>query len=423
MDNHFPFFEYQDGELYAENIPVRELAKQYGTPFYIYAASSIRRQFTTFQEALNKVCAKPPLIAYACKANDRLGILKLMNNLGAGVDVVSVGEMKRALAANIPASKIIFSGVGKTERELEEAIEAGIRQINIESEPELKNLAIAAEKLQKDISVSIRFNPDVEAGTHDKISTGRSEDKFGVTAERIIHLYKHAAETKYLNPHGISMHIGSQVADPRYFIPAFERINDLVHQLRAEGLSVTELDLGGGLGITYRDEPEADIEAYAKLIKEMIEPLGCQLSFEPGRYLVGNAGILVTKVIYVKETDVKTHVICDAAMNDLIRPALYEAYHTIHPVIQNGADIRTVDIVGPICESGDTHAKDRPLPLPEEGDYLAIHSAGAYGATMSSYYNARVPACEVLVDGSDHTLINRQESIEQQIAREKTLLS
>ena len=422
MDNHFPFFEYQNNELYAEQVPVSELAEQYGTPLYIYSAASIRKQYRTFETALSKVCKKTPLIAYACKANDRLGILKLMKELGSGIDVVSVGEMKRALAVGISAEKIIFSGVGKTESELTEAIQSDIKQINIESEPEFKILSKVAKSLQKQIRVSFRFNPDVEAGTHDKISTGRSEDKFGITADHIVELYKEAANAEFVTPYGISMHIGSQVSDPRYFIPAFERINELVQTLRSEGLEVSELDLGGGLGITYRDEPEADIKAYAKLIKGMIEPLGCQLSFEPGRYLVGNAGILVTEVIYVKETAVKTHIICDSAMNDLIRPALYEAYHTIKPVKQSNSPIKTVDIVGPVCESGDTFAKDRPLPLPSQGDYLAMFSAGAYGATMACYYNARVPAVEVLVDGSKHTLINKQESIEEQIAREMKLL-
>lgn len=417
-----PFFDYQNGELYAEDLPVSALANEYGTPLYVYSANSIRTQYQNFQKALENQGIKDALIAYACKANDRIGVLKLMNELGAGIDVVSVGEMKRALAAGIPANKIIFSGVGKTASDLREAVEAEIRQINIESEPELEQLASVTKELKKSINVLFRLNPDVEAGTHDKISTGRSEDKFGITAERILELYKIAAKEDYISPLGISMHIGSQVADPRYFVPAFERIANLVQDLRNQNMEVYEIDLGGGLGITYRDEPVADIEAYARLIKEMIVPLNCHLGFEPGRYMVGNAGILVTNVIYVKETAVKTHIIVDAAMNDLIRPALYDAYHTIKPVKETDAPVKAIDVVGPICESGDTFAKDRPLPMPNQNDLLAIFSAGAYSATMSSYYNARQPATEILVDGSDHTMINRQETIEEQIQREIDIL-
>ena len=418
------FFSYKQAELHTEDISVTKLAEIYGSPLYIYSANSIRKQFQTFEQALNKACSKPPLIAYACKANDRLGILKLMNELGAGIDVVSCGEMKRALAAGIPADKIIFSGTGKTETDLKEAIETGIQQINVESEPELRLLSTVATSLNKKPKILFRLNPDVEAGTHDKISTGRSEDKFGISAERIKKLYKIANDDPHLNPTGISIHIGSQVADPRYFIPAFEKIVALVTELRADGLTVTDLDLGGGLGITYRDEPVADVEAYAQLIKDMIEPLGCHLGFEPGRYLVGNAGILLTKIIYVKETAIKTHIIVDSAMNDLIRPALYEAYHTIKPVIEDeNRIVKAVDIVGPVCESGDTFAKDRPIALPVEGEMLAIFSAGAYSSTMASYYNARVPATEILVDGEQHKLINQPQSIEDQIKTELDILS
>ncbi len=417
-----PFFDYKQGELHAEQISVADLASEYGTPLYIYSANSIRAQYKAFNTALHTHGIDDALIAYACKANDRIGVLKLMSELGAGIDVVSIGEMKRALAAGIPSDKIIFSGVGKTKEDLEEAVNANIRQINIESEPELDLLSNVTNELNKNINILFRLNPDVEAGTHDKISTGRSEDKFGLTAERILELYKTASNHKHITPLGISMHIGSQVADPRYFMPAFERIAKLVHKLRDKNLIVSELDLGGGLGITYRDEPVADIDAYAKLIKEMITPLDCHLGFEPGRYMVGNAGILVTEVIYVKETAVKTHVIVDAAMNDLIRPALYEAYHTIKPVKQTETPVKSVDIVGPICESGDTFAKDRPLASPDQNHLLAIFSAGAYSATMSSYYNARTPATEIMVDGSEHWVINRQESIDEQIERELNLL-
>ena len=418
-----PFFDYKNGDLYAEELSVSSLAKEYGTPLYIYSTGAVRAQYNAFQNALKQQGIENTLIAYACKANDRIGVLKLMNELGAGIDVVSIGEMKRALAAGIPSKKIIFSGVGKTRQDLIDAVNADIRQINIESEPELHQLSAVTSEINKKINVLFRLNPDVEAGTHDKISTGRSEDKFGLTAERIQELYKIADQDTHITPLGISMHIGSQVADPRYFVPAFERIADLVKTLRHQNLGVSEIDLGGGLGITYRDEPVADIDAYAKLIKEMIVPLGCHIGFEPGRYMVGNAGILVTEVIYVKETAVKTHIIVDAAMNDLIRPALYEAYHTIKPVKQTNAPVKAIDVVGPICESGDTFAKDRPLALPEQSDLLAIFSAGAYSATMSSYYNARTPATEIMVDGTNAFLINKQESIEDQIAREKKLLS
>lgn len=415
-------FSYRSGQLYAEDLPVAGLASEFGTPLYIYSAAHVRKQYHAFRTALAGVLDHEPLIAFACKANDRIAVMKLIGAMGGGVDIVSGGEMRKALAAGIAPEKIIFSGVGKTGEELVLALKNGIRQINIESEPELDTLLKLSESVHRPIKILFRLNPDVEAGTHDKISTGRSEDKFGLSAEAIMRLYPKAAASRYLTASGISLHIGSQVSDARYFIPGFERMAALVKELRVAGQTVTDLDLGGGLGITYRDEPEADLAGYAKIIKDIIVPLGCHLGFEPGRFLVGNAGILLSRVIYVKETQVKNHLILDAAMNDLIRPALYDAWHTVIPVHEPGHDLHVYDLVGPVCESGDTFAKDRPLPLLSQGDLLAFKSVGAYGASMSSTYNARPPAAEVLVDGQTAQLIYKAPSIEEWIARELAML-
>ncbi len=414
-------FEFINHELHCEDLSVHALAEKYGTPLYIYSKAHIEQQYTKLYNALSEELGTEPLISYACKANDRLAVLKIIGDLGGGVDIVSGGELRKVLAAGIAPEKIIFSGVGKRNEELELAITSGIRQINIETEPGLDHIREVMNSFNKKhpINVVFRLNPDVEAGTHDKISTGRSEDKFGLSADRIKLLYKKASEIEGVTPVGISIHIGSQVADPRYFVPAFRKIRLLVEELRQEGHSVTELDLGGGLGITYRDEPEADLNAYAHIIKQELGKLDCHFSFEPGRFIVGNAGILVSRVVCVKETDVKTHLIIDAAMNDLIRPSLYDAWHTITPVIQNRDRAQHVyDIVGPVCESGDTFAKERYLNEVKEGELVAIKSTGAYGAVMSSYYNARSPASEVMVDGRKDKLLFKSRSIDDIIQEE-----
>lgn len=414
-------FEFIDQVLHCEDIPVSALTEKYGTPLYIYSKAHIEQQYAKLNEALSKELGTEPLISYACKANDRIAVLKIIGDLGGGIDIVSGGELKKALAAGIAPEKIIFSGVGKRNDELELAITSGIRQINIETEPGLDHIQEVMDSLKEKhpINVVFRLNPDVEAGTHDKISTGRSEDKFGLSADRIKSLYKKASGIDGITPVGISIHIGSQVADPRYFVPAFRKIRLLVEELRQEGNTVSELDLGGGLGITYRDEPEADLSAYARIIKEELGDLNCHFSFEPGRFIVGNAGILVSRVVCVKNTDVKTHLIIDAAMNDLIRPSLYDAWHTITPVIRHKDRKQHVyDIVGPVCESGDTFAKERYLDEVKEGELVAIKSTGAYGAVMSSYYNARTPAAEVMVDGKKDRLLFKHRSVDDIIQEE-----
>lgn len=416
-------FEYINNKLHCETTCAEDLLQEYGTPLYVYSAAHIRQQYKKLFDALNAKLPTPPLLAYACKANDRLAILKIINELGGGIDIVSGGELKKALAAGVAPEKIIFSGVGKSIEELSLAIKSGIRQINIETEPGLDHIEQVLQKEKASINVVFRLNPDVEAGTHDKISTGRGEDKFGLSVDRIQKLYDKAAKIEGVTPVGISIHIGSQVADPRYFVPAFKKLRKLVEDLRASGHEVKELDLGGGLGITYRDEPEADLEAYANIIVNELGDLGCHFSFEPGRFLVGNAGVLLSKVLCVKETDVKTHLVIDAAMNDLIRPSLYDAWHTITPLtIDDSRNHSTYDIVGPVCESGDTFAKERSLQHIHEGEYVAIHSVGAYGAMMSSYYNARPPAAEVMVDGDTTTLLFQAPTIEEIIEKESSLL-
>lgn len=407
---------------FIEEVSLESLAEQYGTPLFVYSEAHIKEQFHKLVNCFKAAGMDSPLIAYACKANDRLAVLDLIANLGGGIDIVSGGELQKALASGIDPQNIIFSGIGKKIDELTLAVERQIRQINIETVQGLDHIQEVCTSLNQPMNVMFRLNPDVEAGTHDKISTGRGEDKFGLSAETILELYQTSAKMPLINPIGISIHIGSQVADPRYYIPAFQKLSALVEEIRSLGCEVRALDLGGGLGITYRDEPEADLEAYARIIKEIIAPLGCHLSLEPGRFLVGNAGILLSRVLTVKKTEAKTHVIIDAAMNDLIRPTLYEAWHTIKPVKCTDRPYHTYDVVGPVCESGDTFAKDRFLPELQDDDLVYVESVGAYGSVMSSYYNARPPAAEIWVSKEGHSLIYRPPSIEEIIDREKTFL-
>ncbi|SEH37797.1 diaminopimelate decarboxylase [Rhizobium tibeticum] len=411
--NHF---QYRDGVLYAENVPVPEIAKAVGTPFYCYSTATLERHYRVFAEAFNDVDA---MVCYAMKANSNQAVLKTLGNLGAGIDVVSEGELRRALAAGIPASRIMFSGVGKTPREMDFALEAGIYCFNVESEPELEILNQRAIKSGKRAPVSFRINPDVDARTHAKISTGKKENKFGISWERARAVYARAATLPGIDVTGIDMHIGSQITELQPFEDAFKLLRELVSTLRADGHDIHHVDVGGGLGIPYRDDnnPPPHPEAYAEIVKGQLRELNCKIVTEPGRLIVGNAGILVTEVIYVKDGGEKTFVIVDGAMNDLIRPTLYEAHHEIRPVVISAANAPRIkaDVVGPVCETGDFLALDREMAMPKPGDLFAISSAGAYGAVQAGTYNSRLLVPEVLVKGSDFHVIRPRGTYEELI--------
>ncbi|CDM59459.1 MULTISPECIES: diaminopimelate decarboxylase [Rhizobium] len=411
--NHF---QYRDGVLYAENVPVPEIAKAVGTPFYCYSTATLERHYRVFAEAFNDVDA---MVCYAMKANSNQAVLKTLGNLGAGIDVVSEGELRRALAAGIPGSRIMFSGVGKTPREMDFALEAGIYCFNVESEPELEILNQRAINSGKRAPVSFRINPDVDARTHAKISTGKKENKFGISWERARAVYARAATLPGIEVTGIDMHIGSQITELQPFEDAFKLLRELVSTLRADGHDIHHVDVGGGLGIPYRDDnnPPPHPEAYAEIVKSQLRELNCKIVTEPGRLIVGNAGILVTEVIYVKDGGEKTFVIVDGAMNDLIRPTLYEAHHEIRPVVISAANAPRIkaDVVGPVCETGDFLALDREMAMPKPGDLFAISSAGAYGAVQAGTYNSRLLVPEVLVKGSDFHVIRPRGTYEELI--------
>jgi diaminopimelate decarboxylase len=411
--NHF---HYVDGVLHAENVPIPEIAKAVGTPFYCYSTATLERHYDVFSKAFADVDA---MVCYAMKANSNQAVLKTLGRLGAGVDVVSGGELRRALAAGIPASRIMFSGVGKTAAEMDIALEAGIYCFNVESEPELEVLNQRAKRMGKRAHVSFRINPDVDARTHAKISTGRKENKFGISYERAGEVYAHAATLSGIEVTGIDMHIGSQITELQPFEDAFRLLRELVDRLRAAGHRIDHVDIGGGLGIPYRDDnnPPPLPDAYAEIVKTQLSSLDCRIVTEPGRLIVGNAGILVTEVIYVKDGGEKTFVIVDGAMNDLIRPTLYEAYHEIRPVIVPAADAPRIrgDIVGPVCETGDYLALDREMAAPAPGDLIAVGSAGAYGAVQAGTYNSRLLVPEVLVKGSAFHVIRPRGSYDDLI--------
>jgi len=412
--NHF---QYIDGVLHAENVPVPEIAKAVGTPFYVYSTATLERHYKVFSEAFADVDS---MVCYAMKANSNQAVLATLAKLGAGIDVVSGGELRRALAAGVPASRIMFSGVGKTVAEMDFALEAGIYCFNIESEPELEVLNLRAVKAGKKAHVSFRINPDVDAGTHAKISTGKKENKFGISYERARAVYKHAATLPGIHVSGIDMHIGSQITELQPFEDAFRLLRELVEALRGDGHTISHVDIGGGLGIPYRDDnnPPPLPDAYAHIVKNELKSLDCKIVTEPGRLIVGNAGILVTEVIYVKDSGDKTFVIVDGAMNDLIRPTLYEAYHGIRPVVQPAADCPRIkaDVVGPVCETGDYLALDRDMAAPQPGDLIAVSSAGAYGAVQAGTYNSRLLVPEVLVKGNQFHVVRPRGTYEQLIA-------
>jgi diaminopimelate decarboxylase len=408
------FFAYRGGELYAEDVPAARIAAAVGTPFYLYSAASLTARYRRFADAF---MAERPLVCFAVKANANLAVLRLFAGLGAGADVVSEGELRRALAAGVPPDRIIFSGVGKTRAELEAALAAGIRQINIESIPELRRLGEVAAERGETARVAIRVNPDVDALTHAKISTGKKENKFGIDVDEAPEAYRLAADLPGIEPIGLAVHIGSQLVELAPFRHAFERVAELVIELRGEGMPVHRLDLGGGVGIRYRAETPPEPGAYAALVREVFGTLGLELAFEPGRVLCGPSGLLVARVVYVKEGASRRFVILDAAMNDLIRPALYDAWHDIVPVrLPSRAVLSPVDVVGPVCETGDTFATERELAPLAADDLVAFTNAGAYGAVMSSTYNSRPLVPEVLVSGDRFAVVRARPSYDAMLA-------
>jgi diaminopimelate decarboxylase len=409
-------FQYRSGEMFAEEVPISRLADDVGTPFYCYSTATLKRHYRVFADALNGLDAS---ICYAVKANSNIAVIAALARLGAGADVVSIGEMKRALVAGVPAANILFSGVGKTEDEMASALKAGVLQINVESAPELETLSTVASSLGIDANVAIRVNPDVDALTHEKISTGKSENKFGVDWPEVPGVYARAAALPGINVTGVAVHIGSQLLDLDPFRQAYGMVVDLVRTLRADGHRIEHLDLGGGLGIPYDNEQPPSPKEYGTMVKEVVGDLDCKIFFEPGRLIAGNAGILVTRVVRVKKGTARTFIIVDAAMNDLVRPTLYNAHHAIVPVNEapDGAKLTEVEVVGPICETGDTFGRQF-LPEPGEGDLLAIRTAGAYGAVMASAYNTRALVPEVMVNGADASVIRDRISVDDMLSRE-----
>ncbi|CAD0184093.1 Diaminopimelate decarboxylase [Ruegeria sp. THAF57] len=412
-------FLYRDGALFAEDVPISEIAASVGTPFYVYSTATLLRHFKLFDDALDGM---DHLVCYAMKAASNQAILKTLAQAGAGMDVVSGGEYLRAKAAGVPGDKIVFSGVGKTADEIRTALTGGIRQFNVESEPEMEVINAIALELGVVAPITVRVNPDVDAKTHAKIATGKSENKFGIPIARASEVYAHAASLPGLEVIGIDVHIGSQLTELEPFELAYTKVAELTEQLRAEGHDIRRLDLGGGLGIPYtraNDAPPLPVE-YGALIKKTLGHLDCEIEIEPGRLIAGNAGLMVSKVIYVKSGEGRDFLILDGAMNDLIRPAMYEAHHDIVAVQEPapGVEQQPYDIVGPVCETGDTFAKQRNMPPLAPGDLVAFRSAGAYGAVMASEYNTRPLIPEVLVHGDQYAVIRERPSFDEMINRD-----
>ncbi|MCB1390769.1 MAG: diaminopimelate decarboxylase [Rhodobacteraceae bacterium] len=412
-------FLYRDGHLHAEDVPLSDIAAAVGTPFYCYSAATLTRHFQLFRDALAPM---PSLVCFAVKSNSNVAVLKLLGDLGAGMDVVSIGEYLRARAAGVPGERIVFSGVGKTPAEMRQALEGGIRQFNVESEPELEALSAIASAMGVEAPITLRVNPDVDAKTHEKISTGRKEDKFGVPISRSREIYARAAALPGIRVVGIDMHIGSQLTDLAPFEAAYVKMRGLVEVLRADGHAIDRLDLGGGLGIPYtrsNEAPPLPLD-YGAMVQRVLGDLGCEIEIEPGRLISGNAGMLVAQVVYRKKAEEREFLILDAAMNDLVRPAMYGAHHDIVPLVEPapGEPLVPVDVVGPVCESGDTFAKQRALPLVQAGEMVAFRSAGAYGAVMSSEYNSRPLVPEVLVSGDHFAVIRPRPTYDEMIARD-----
>ncbi len=412
-------FLYRDGHLHAEDVRLSDIASHVGTPFYCYSTATLTRHFRLFTEALSPL---PHLVCFAVKALSNVAVLKTLGDLGAGMDVVSAGEYQRARAAGVPGDRIVFSGVGKTREEMRLVLQNGIRQVNVESEPELRALSEVATAMGTRVPITVRVNPDVDARTHEKIATGRRGDKFGIPLARAREVYAEAARLPGLEVVGVDMHIGSQLTDLAPFEAAYGKLADLVAALRSDGHDIRRLDLGGGLGIPYvRDNAAPPLPAdYGAMVQRTVGDLGCELEIEPGRLIAGNAGVLVARVIWLKPGEDRDFIILDAAMNDLIRPAMYGAHHDIIPLEEPaaGAERRPYDVVGPVCESGDTFAKARDLPPLGEGGLVAFRSAGAYGAVMASEYNSRPLIPEILVKGDQFAVIRARPTIEEMLARD-----
>lgn len=404
---HFP---HVNNQMFAEQVDISTLAKQVGTPFYCYSQSAIEQSYQAYQQAFS---AQDTLICYAVKANGNQAVLTTLAKLGSGADVVSVGEIKRALSAGIPANRIVYSGVAKAEHEIEFALEQNIFQFNVESEPELELISKVATRLNTTAAISFRINPDVCAQTHEKISTGKSENKFGVPLSKARIAYKRAAELPGINVQGVDVHIGSQLTQLAPFVEAFKRVANLVHELTEDGHRINVIDIGGGLGITYHDEVIPSKQAYADIVSSTLGHLNCKIVIEPGRSLLGNAGILVSSVVLVKTGEARQFLMLDAGMNDLLRPSLYDAYHDIIAVNTDNKAMKPYDVVGPVCETGDTFAKSREIAESSTGDLIAIMSCGAYGAVMASGYNARLTVPEVMVKEDKFAIIRKRPSYEE----------
>jgi diaminopimelate decarboxylase len=413
-------FTYTNGILHAEDVPLPQIAKDVGTPFYCYSHATMTRHYAVFRDAFGTMDVN---VCFAMKANSNLAVVRTLAQIGAGADVVSGGELQIALKAGVPVAKIVFSGVGKTDAEIRLALATGVGQMNVESEDELRRISAAAAQLNKKVRVALRVNPDVAAGTHDKISTGRKDDKFGIDWTLAPALYRKAREMPGILPTAIAVHIGSQITNLAPFEAAFLRVRDLALMLRSEGIPIDHLDLGGGLGVPYDHsaEPPPSPAAYAAMVKRTLGELECKLTFEPGRLIVGNAGVMVSRVIGLKEGTSRRFMILDAAMNDLIRPAMYGAHHEILPVYERAmaSSVTPVDVVGPVCETADRFAQDYRLPEVETGDLVAFMTAGAYGAVMSSTYNARPLIPEVLVKGNAFAVVRRRPTFDQMMALEQ----
>ncbi|NCO86642.1 MAG: diaminopimelate decarboxylase [Rhodobacterales bacterium] len=412
-------FLYRDGQLWAEDVALAEIARAVGTPAYVYSAATLLRHFDLFDQALAGI---DHLVCFAMKSLSNIAVLKLLGDAGAGMDVVSGGEYLRARAAGVPGARIVFSGVGKTRAEMHTALSGGIRQFNVESEPEMEALSEVAVALGVTAPITIRVNPDVDAQTHAKIATGKSENKFGIPISRARAVFAMAAALPGLRVVGIDVHIGSQLTTLAPFAAAYAKVAELTAQLRADGHAITRLDLGGGLGIPYTRSNEAPPlpAEYGAMIRQTLGHLGCEIEIEPGRLIAGNAGLLLSEVIYVKSGEGRDFLILDAAMNDLIRPAMYDAHHDIVPLVEPvaGVEQRPYDIVGPICETGDTFARARPMPPLAAGDLVAFRSAGAYGAVMASEYNSRLLVPEVLVSGDQFAVIRARPTYDEMISRD-----
>ena len=410
-------FTYKNGELYCEDVPIRSIAKRVGTPFYLYSAATLRNHFRAFDEAFTDV---PHLVCFAVKSNPSGAVLRLLGKAGAGADIVSGGELFRALRAGIDPKKIVYAGVGKRRDEIEYALKMDVLMFNVESGEELLAIDRAAAEMHTKARIALRVNPDIDPRTHPYISTGLKENKFGIAIDRALEYYQTAKSLLHVEVVGVHQHIGSQITEVQPFVDALVKVTGFVKELRAAGIDIRYLNIGGGLGITYKDETPPHPRELAKAIAPVLKDCGCTLVLEPGRAIVGNAGILVTRVVYHKEGGEKKFVIVDAGMNDLIRPSLYEAYHDIRPVVQRpDAPAEVVDVVGPICESGDFLAKDRELPKVEQGGLLAVMGAGAYGFSMSSSYNSRPRAVEVMVKGGEYYVVREREVYNDLVRGEK----